>query len=551
MSDREAQRRVVTSTTDAAGPAPSDRVPRDRAPVLAGLLLVGAVVLCWIIATPRSGGPDEPAHLIRGAALVRGQLDGQPSEISGTLRVYELPYWLIHPDPTCFALQPFNPAECATTVPRPDGEGPVASSAADYQVWGHVLPGVATLLPAEIGGWVARLLDAALPVVVVALALRALARRSRIAFAAGLLALTPMAWFMFAVVNPSGLVIAGGMGLWVALGAGGVVRGADQQLDLRPWLAAVSWALLTLPRRDGLLWAVLILSMSMLLSGWSLRGLLGALGRGPLAVGAVATAATLIWAATNDNPAARSVLLVPLIPIVVELARRVWRSPALASVPRRVAAVLVAVPVLVGVAYLVMDQRAGGYDADVMRLVVGRTGRHLDEAIGVLGWLDAPMPTGFLYLWLVGFGILAAFAVADGAWVRLSASASVVLIGIAASWVLEMAQDDPTGTYWQGRYGLPFLLGAAVILGHRRLPGPADLRVAVAVGALAVLAVNASIVAMMRRWGVGLGGSLWPWDWDTYDAPLPPLVVIVLHAAATIGLLAWGLGLRRARRLAD
>ncbi len=527
-----------------AGTAPS---APERAPWIVGVLLVGAVVLCWILATPLSGGPDEPAHLARGAALVRGQLDGGPTDASAALRVYELPAWLLYPDPTCFALQPYNPANCATSVPRPVGDGLVASSAADYQVWGHVLPGVGTLLPAEVGGWVARVLDAAIPVAVVALALRTLARRSRVAFAAGLLALTPMAWFMFAVVNPSGTVVAGGIGLWVALGAGGVARSAARELDLRPWLAAVSWAMLTLPRRDGLLWAVLILSLSVLLSGVPLPRLLAALGRGPLALGGAATLATLAWAATNDNSSAQLLLVVPLIPVVVELGRRCWMSAALASTGRRVAAVALSVPVLVVGAYLVMDRRAGGYDADVMRLVVGRTGRHLDEAIGVLGWLDAPLPTGFLYLWLVALGILAALAVVAGSWSRLVAGGSVVLIGIAVSWVLEMAQGDPTGTYWQGRYGLPFLVGAVVILGHQHVPRPAELRVGVAVAGVAVLVVNAAMVAMMRRWGVGLAGSLWPWDWHTYDAPLPPLLVIVVHAAATVGLAAWGLDLRRAR----
>jgi hypothetical protein len=49
----------------------------------------------------------------------------------------------------------------------------------------------------------------------------------------------------------------------------------------------------------------------------------------------------------------------------------------------------------------------------------------------------------------------------------------------------------------------------------------------------------------MRRWAVGLAGSLWPWDWDTYDAPLSPLVLIGAHAAATIGLVLWGIGLQR------
>ena len=45
---------------------------------------------------------------------------------------------------------------------------------------------------------------------------------------------------------------------------------------------------------------------------------------------------------------------------------------------------------------------------------------------------------------------------------------------------------------------------------------------------------------MMRRFGVGRSGSLFPWDWDTYESPLPPVVVLAVHLAASVGLLLVG-----------
>jgi hypothetical protein len=37
----------------------------------------------------------------------------------------------------------------------------------------------------------------------------------------------------------------------------------------------------------------------------------------------------------------------------------------------------------------------------------------------------------------------------------------------------------------------------------------------------------------MQRWGVGLAGSWLPWTWDTYGAPVPPSLLLVVHAIAS------------------
>jgi hypothetical protein len=41
------------------------------------LFAMAMVVGAWILATPPSGGADEPSHVIRSAALIRGELDGE------------------------------------------------------------------------------------------------------------------------------------------------------------------------------------------------------------------------------------------------------------------------------------------------------------------------------------------------------------------------------------------------------------------------------------------------------------------------------------------
>ncbi|MDX2382275.1 MAG: DUF2142 domain-containing protein [Acidimicrobiia bacterium] len=507
---------------------------RSVTAALIGVALVGIMVLSWLLATPPSGGPDEPAHMIRGAAVIRGQLDGEPSEFSASRRVYEIPGWVGHPDPGCFAFFPYEPAACATTVPRPDGEAESETGAWKYQVWGHLLPGAGTLAPASIGTWAARALDAALPVVVVGLAFFLALRRGRLMFAGVLLAVTPLAWFMFAVVNPSGLVIAGGVGLWVGLAL--LARHPDV---LTRWLVAVSWALMTLPRRDGLLWAVLILAVVMLVDGATLRSLWRGLGPGPVALAGTATLATLAWAAMSDVTSVELLLLTPFVPIAVDAGRWAWNAAWMAGHIRKFAATIAVVAVGAFAIYIVMDRREGGYDADVMRIVIGRTGLHLNEAIGMLGWLDTPIPTSLAFAWLVGLGVLSAGAIAIGDRRLLAAAGLIVVTGVLASWVLEMAQGDPTGTYWQGRYYLPFLVGIPIMLGRARLPDGFSTRLANALVLLALVVPNVALAAAMRRWSVGLAGSMFPWDWNTYNSPVPPVVLLAMSVAASVGLWTW------------
>jgi hypothetical protein len=501
---------------------------------LVGIALVGVMVLSWLLAAPLSGGPDESAHMIRSAALIRGELDGEPSEFSTSRHVYEIPGWVGHPDPSCFAFFPYEPATCATTVPRPQGDALSETGAWKYQVWGHVLPGVGTLAPAAVGSWSARALDAAVPIIVVGLALFAALRRGRLMFAGVLLSVTPLAWFMFAVVNPSGLVIAGGVGLWVGL----ALLGRHPDALLR-WIVAVSWALMTLPRRDGLLWAVLILSIVMLVDGRTLRSLGRSLGIGPLLVVGASSAATLVWAATSDVTSARLLLFTPFVPIAVDLGRSAWNASWMAGQLRRAVGAVAVIGVVGVVTYAVMDRRAGGYDADVMRIVIGRTGLHLNEAIGVLGWLDTPIPTSLVFAWLVGLGVLLAAAILVDDRPVLAAAALTLVGGVFASWVLELAQGDPTGTYWQGRYFLPFLVGIPIVLGRARLPDGYSSRLANALVLFALVVPNIALAAAMRRWSVGIAGSMFPWDWDTYNAPVAPIALLAVHVLATFGLWRW------------
>ena len=112
--------------------APYVRSPSDTPTMNANRRLV-ALALCLfalvgaqILGTPRNAGPDEPSHLIRGAGLVRGQVFGDPvgdrpprrrprrdvalaDPDNPAFGVFDVPWWVNQPDPTCFRAHPEQP----------------------------------------------------------------------------------------------------------------------------------------------------------------------------------------------------------------------------------------------------------------------------------------------------------------------------------------------------------------------------------------------------------------------------------------------------------
>lgn len=515
--------------------------------------LLGLLAAVWVVGIPRSAGPDEPGHHVRSGALVRWQLDGVEFFENANRRGFELPAHIGFPEPACFAFNQHQPASCADTSNVPNDVRLLGTRSSDYPIWGHLLPGLGTLAPPSVSAWTARALDALLSVMLVAAAFAVAARRGFVGAGAVLLATTPMAWFSFAVVNPSGLVIAGGVGLWVGLtdsimsGIGrGVVDDGATTTGSTPetgrgigWLIALSWAALVLPRRDGLFWAALILSLVILIAGVTPRGLWNVLGRPGRIIVLLSTAATLVWASRSNTSESAALLLIPLVPVAAVGVKHFWRRLAQAHVGFRALFVLL-VSLLVTFASLgVMSRRAGGLDRRALNLIIGETGDNLTEAIGLLGWLDAPIPRTSVLLWMLALGVLVGAAVVVGSRTTLVLAASTIFAAIGASWVLTMLQSDPNGPSWQGRYYLPVLVGVPIVFGRLELRGDQARRIGTVVAACGLFVTNAAFAAMMRRYGVGVEGSLRPWEWDTYGAPFPPLLLLAVHIVASALLVRW------------
>jgi len=437
--------------------------------------LLFVVVGMQSLGVPRGAGPDEPAHLIRAAALVRGDVFGEPQGEDPASRLFDAPGWAGQPGPGCFAFRPGQAASCATST-----DSPAVSTAGSYPVFGHVLPGVATLLPGGAStAWASRLADALIPTLLVAWAITRLAASGeRVAVAAVLLALTPMALFSMAVVNPSGLVIGGAIALWIS---GDALARGDPTAS---WLFAAGWAAVVLPRTDGLIWVAAIAVVVL--------------------IGASARPSTL-WAIMKIRA----------------------RAAVLAST-----ALAVAWPVFVRPALIDAPAPYAGWE--LVREIIGQTGTHLREAIGVVGWLDTPIPTSMFLLWAGLLGLLAGVALVSGARRRVGAASLALVAAVVASWLLDFLQAPDAGLFWQGRYGLPLLVGVVIQLGLARSSsgrGRSDSMGALLGGTWIVW--NLGFLQALRRWGVGESGSMLPWDWATGSTPLPLELIIVSHALAS------------------
>jgi len=227
-----------------------------------------------------------------------------------------------------------------------------------------------------------------------------------------------------------------------------------------------------------------------------------------------------------------------LLVVAVEAWRWWWNRPAQTTATRVGSGVVVAL-VALAATFVLIDTRPGGWNTDLAVDIVMQTDENLVEAIGVLGWLDTVVPMGTVFVWLIAVGILFGAALVAGAgrgliWAVVLA-ASIVL----TSWVLELVQGNVSGLYWQGRYSIPLLVGVPLLIaGSLASARGVDIRgrtvVARTVTVVALVIVNVGAWAAARRFGVGTSGSLLPWRWDTPIQPAPPVLLLVVHAAASI-----------------
>ncbi len=491
-------------------PAADDRVssglvraltPRTAFWAMFGLMFV--ISGLWALSSPPMSSPDEPAHAIKAAAVVRGQLSGdetgQPGG-SGAVRVPELFSQLA--GLPCYAGLPEVTALCQPALTGDlAAESTAVTSAVRYNPLYYAFAGLPSLFthsPATI--YLMRLVGALLASWMLALAVRTLAElgRSYWQMAAFLVSVPPMTVFLMGSINPQSVELSGAVLVWITL-----------------------LALLRSPHEPTLIRRLFRLTLGVLFVA-NVRGL------GPLIL-AVIVAACLAFAPWQN--------LMALI-----RNRRTWPYAA-------ACAVSIAGGLLwTKLAGTLSTSTAVAFPpwADshtIIRKTVASTNNYLRESIGWFGWRDTEMPV-WTYLFgaaLVLFVVIAGFAL--GRWRERIVMLILAVVVLVLPIYAEFEQARFIGLFWQGRYGLPLAVGGPLLAGFilqgvgRQLPDWIGRRILLTLAvAVAFLQVNA-LVVNVRRYVNGANEFA---GWVTYDkdAWLPPVNPYLLIALCTLAWLA-------------
>jgi hypothetical protein len=442
-------------------PQPSEpTVTRSSPPfrtrwVVLGLLLVE---LGWIVALPPFRGVDEHDHAFRASAVAHGQWIAPPAEATRGTGAFVL----VEPDivaaaaPECLRRPYTVEADCRGTAAGNRVE--IASGAGRYHPLFYAVVGAPTLvLEGEASLYAMRLVALLLCLGMATVAVRALRSWADPMVAVAVLCgLTPVVLYSMSLVAPNGLELMSGLALWASLGA---IASSEGPVRRGHVLAAVIAAAVLLTLRSlGPLWVLLVGVTALIVWPslaprlWSLRrsltGLVAALALALVAAG------SLWWIFGQDSMV-------------------VGRAAALPEITA----------------------------SDRMSVSAGRIPQWILQMVAAFPSRSEPAPPVVYAAFLSLLGFLIGFAIWRGK-PRLRVALTVAIVAsLVVPFCITVATLDEFGTAWQGRYGLPYLLGAAVLfgiplatLGHR-----ARLMLVGAAFPLVVIGHAVSMTAVLER----------------------------------------------------
>lgn len=415
------------------------------------LLIFAGFVLCqmaWIITLPPFRGIDEVDHAYRAAAVAGGQWK-PPSEAArhGRGSLVEVPADLVRAaHAQCASLRYNGRDNCNPVRTLRDGDVTVASSAAGYNPFYYGVVGYPSrLFSGTTSLYAMRMVSALLCAAALALAGWALTswQRTRWPTVGLLIAATPMVIYSSSIVAPNGLEMASAIAVWCCLlGLGRRGRGEDRRL----------------------LFAVLAPALVLAI----VRPL------GPFFLAAAVVTACLCLGLRGS------------VKLIVDQRRLIGAGSG-----------LVFLAVLVNLLWLDAAKTVGLGEASahLNRLLIAlRTiPLYFLQQFGAFPFRDQPADP-LLYalavpvaVWFVIMGLRASRG-------RLRwTEVGLIVAMVAGPFVFTFLTVDAKGQFWQGRYGLPFVVSVVLVAAHsldrvgyqHRLQ-----RVAVIAGLLAMVTAN-------------------------------------------------------------
>ncbi len=389
------------------------------------LIFVGTLLLqvAWILAVPPFRGNDEIDHAYRAAEVARGEWLPGPPAVHGRGDLVATSADLVRAArPICRSLEYMGPDNCRPVRRLADGRAVVASAAARYDPLFYWLIGTAAR---PVNGYhalyVMRAVAAALCAAMVALAAWAVAvwARTRWPLLALMVGLTPVVLYSLSMTAPNGLEMAAALAFWACL-----LGLHDARLDANTrrsllLAAGFSGVVLVLPRSLGPLW---------------------------LAAGLVTVAVT-----TGTGR-------------LLTLYRRQPRAFVLPAV-----AVLLAT--VVGIAWTLLAQsnfptpQAHPSTDTPLPSEWTQPPLWLLQSIAAFPRRSEPAAPIVYVVW--GLMLTALFVVAASRAGRRHRIALLMglAVSIAVPAALTLVTYSRLGPVWQGRYGMPYMLGVALLAG--------------------------------------------------------------------------------------
>ena len=433
-----------------------------RNAVRIGVALFSLMVV-WSFLTPLFSGPDEPANFIRSAAVVRGEWVGRNIPPSFEKHYYST-YVQIDPQfgtayeiASCFAFLPAQPGCGPALEDAPVVEVPAWTMMGRYPPLPFVFSGIGTVFGAtSLSVHMARAMTSFVSALLISFSAYAIMRRKQ-SLMGLLVALTPGTIFLASAMNNSAIEICAAIALWSILPSIHQGQVSDHIMQFAFIIAGV---MLIATRPIGILMYLIVFVISWLAFGSTSYISFIKANKVALSVHAL-TATFMTW----WYVAVYSYQTSPSLTVGTEKA----------SLATQLTQSLNHIPEL------------------------------LDQVVGNFGWLDAPIPRGALWLYVVIFTVLIVASLN-----QIGKRHALVLFLLTITVIcLSIAIDINTYAIlgWlaaQGRHIAPILVGVPLLAAAKATFGN-RMQIAMVTG-WSVTMVLAGLGAL-RRYTIGIGGS--------------------------------------------